>query len=76
MDWDALIEVLSESVKDETVRADIYKKLFDLVGTNDADDSLDQDFVFDDVYEKYVEDLDDDEPLYEDDEDGFNYDDE
>lgn len=75
MDWDAVIEVLSETVKDESTRSEIYKKLFDLVGTHDVEDSLDQDFVFDDVYEKYIED-EEDEPLYEESEDGFDYDDE
>ena len=75
MDWDAIIEVLSETVKDENTRSEIYKKLFDLVGTDDADDSLDQDFVFDDVYEKYVKDLDDVEPYADDEADGFEYDD-
>jgi hypothetical protein len=75
MDWDALIEVLLETVKDENARSEIYKKLFDLVGTHDADESLNQDPLFDDVYEAYVSD-DEDDSLYEEDEDGFDYDDE
>ena len=73
MDWDALIEVLSESVKDDVTRADIYKKLFDLIGTHDASDSVDQDDVFDGVLENYLHD-EDEEELYEDDGDGFDYD--
>ena len=75
MDWDALIEVLLETVKDENTRSEIYKKLFDLVGTHDADESLDQDPIFDDIYEDYVSDSEDDS-LYEENEDGFDYDDE
>ena len=74
MDWDALIEVLLETVKDDITRADIYKKLFDLVGTHDASDSTDQDDVFDGVLENYIHD-DEEEELYEDESDGFDYDD-
>ena len=74
MDWDALIEVLLESVKDDVMRADIYKKLFDLVGTHDASESTDQDDVFDGVLENYIHD-EEEEDLYEEDEgDGFDYD--
>jgi D-Tyr-tRNAtyr deacylase len=72
MDWDALIEVLSETVRDDNVRADIYKKLFDLVGTRDAEDSEDQDDVFDKVLNQYIWDDEDDKEQEED--DGFNYD--
>jgi hypothetical protein len=73
MDWDALIEVLLESVKDDMVRSDIYKKLFDLVGTHDAAESEGQDDVFDGVLESYIHD-DEEEVYYEDDGDGFDYD--
>jgi hypothetical protein len=73
MDWDALIEVLLESVKDDMTRSDIYKKLFDLVGTHDASESEGQDDVFDGVLENYIHD-DEDEEYYEDDGDGFDYD--
>ena len=73
MDWDALIEVLSESVREDNARADIYKKLFDLVGTHDASDSEGQDDVFDRVLEQYIWD-DEDEEILEDDGDGFDYD--
>ena len=76
MDWDALIEVLLESVKDENTRSEIYKKLFDLVGTHDAEESLDQDHVFDDILEKYIQDNEEEDTLYEENEDNFDYDDE
>lgn len=72
MDWDALIEVLTESVRDDATRGDIYRKLFDLVGTRDASDSEGQDDVFDNVLGKYVWD-EDDEDSYTDDDDGFDY---
>ena len=75
MDWDALIEVLTESVRDDAIRGDIYRKLFDLVGTRDASDSEGQDDVFDTVLGKYVWD-DNEEEDPEDEGDGFDYDDE
>lgn len=74
MDWDALIEVLTETVREDAARGDIYRKLFDLVGTRDASDSEGQDDVFDNVLSKYVWD-DDDEIAEEDEGDGFDYDD-
>ena len=74
MDWDALIEVLTESVREDATRGEIYRKLFDLVGTRDASDSEGQDDVFDNVLSKYV--WDDDDDIVEEDEDGFDYDDE
>jgi D-Tyr-tRNAtyr deacylase len=74
MDWDALIEVLSESVRDDNTRSEIYKKLFDLVGTHDASDSEGQDDVFDKALGQYVWD-DEEEELDEDEGDGFDYDD-
>ena len=73
MDWDALIEVLSESVRDDATRGDIYRKLFDLVGTRDASDSEGQDDVFDTTLNKYVWD-DSDEEEYVDDGDDPDYD--
>ena len=73
MDWDALIEVLSESVRDDATRSDIYRKLFDLVGTRDASDSEGQDDVFDTTLNKYVWD-DSDEEEYVDDGDDPDYD--
>ena len=73
MDWDALIEVLSESVRDDATRSDIYRKLFDLVGTRDASDSEGQDDVFDTTLNKYVWD-DSDEEEYVDDGDDLDYD--
>jgi len=74
MDWDALIEVLSESVREDNNRAEIYKKLLDLVGTHDTEDSLGQDEVFDKVLEQYIWD-DDADDVYEDDGDDIDYDD-
>lgn len=73
MDWDALIEVLSESVRDDAIRGDIYRKLFDLVGTRDASDSEGQDDVFDTTLNKYIWD-DSDEEEYVDDGDDLDYD--
>ena len=73
MDWDALIEVLSETVREDAVRGDIYKKLFDLVGTDDASESEGQDDVFDRVLEQYIWDDEDDDVIEE--EDDFSYDD-
>jgi D-Tyr-tRNAtyr deacylase len=73
MDWDALIEVLTETVREDVVRGEIYKKLFDLVGTDDASESEGQDDVFDRVLEQYIWDDEDDDVLEE--EDDFSYDD-
>ena len=76
MDWDAIIEVISDTIKDDSVRADIYKKLFDLVGIHDTEDSIGQDDAFDNVLEKYRWDDTDDDSLYEDDGDDIDYDEE
>ena len=73
MDWDALIEVLTESVREDATRGEIYRKLFDLVGTRDASDSEGQDDVFDTTLNKYVWD-DSDEEEYVDDGDDPDYD--
>lgn len=72
MDWDALIEVLTESVRDDFTRGEIYRKLFDLVGTRDASDSEGQDDVFDNTLSKYVWD-EDEEDIYHEEDDGFDY---
>ena len=72
MDWDAVIEVISDTIKDDTVRSDIYKKLFDLVGVDGAQDSEGQDDVFDSVLEGYIYD-DEDDIVYNDEDDGFDY---
>lgn len=71
MDWDALIEVLSDTIKDDTVRSDIYKKLFDLIGVDGAQDSEGQDDVFDSVLEGYI--YDDEDELFEDTGDDIDY---
>ena len=74
MDWDAIIEVISDTIKEDNVRSDIYKKLLDIVGVDGAQDSEGQDDVFDKVLEKYIYDDDMDE-LYEDNGDDPDYED-
>jgi len=75
MDWDLIVDVICDNVKDNNVREDIYRKL--LEESNDsrmAEDSLGIDDVFDKVFiEIHDEDEDD---LYDDDNDDYSYDDE
>ena len=74
MDWEALINVISDSIKDDSLREDIYRKL--LIETEDfynSEDCLGSDDVFDKVWEELSEENnDDDEDVY-DDGDDFGY---
>jgi hypothetical protein len=74
MDWDLIVDVICDHVKDGNIREDIYRKL--LEESNDsrmAEDSLGIDDVFDKVYIEMTD--NEDEDLYEDDNDDFGYED-
>jgi hypothetical protein len=74
MDWDLIVDVICDHVKDGNIREDIYRKL--LEESNDsrmAEDSLGIDDVFDKVYIEMHD--QEDEDLYEEDNDDFGYED-
>jgi len=66
MDWDAVIEVISDTVKEDNVRSEIYKRLFEIVGTSDAVESLEQDNVFDEALWAYTRDEDEEDEIEQD----------
>ena len=66
MDWDAVIEVISDTVKEDSVRSEIYKRLFEIVGTSDAVESLEQDNVFDEALWAYTRDEDEEDEIEQD----------
>lgn len=76
MDWDLIISVISDLVKDDSTRHEIYKKFMEAAEYTDRSeiiDSLDQDPVFDNVWERYFADTDQEEN-WED--EGYDYDEE
>ena len=71
MDWDTLIEVLSETIKDDNLRSEVYEKIMKAGYLAEAEDSLGQDDIFDDTWhvvftdnktnhEEYDEEIEDD----------------
>ena len=72
MDWNNIITVISELVKDDTIRFQIYKRLLDASDYVDKDiieeDCIGYDSAYDEVWEQYS-DLDEDEELFEEDDD-------
>lgn len=79
MDWSQLISVISDLVKDESAREQIYKRMLDASDHTEREDIEDEclgyDDAFDSVWEEYFAEDKDEEDLYES-EDGFDYDDE
>jgi hypothetical protein len=77
MDWNQVISVISELVKDESTRSQIYKRLLDgsdyLEREIIEEECLGYDDAFDTVWKEYfAEDKDDDPDEYE----SLDYDDE
>jgi len=78
MNWDSIIDVLMEEIKDDALRAIIYKKILEVSDSySDGEESLGLDDVFDDVMDSFVE---EDEEEDEDEEmddmsDGYDYED-
>lgn len=76
MDWELVINIISDAVKDESLREEIYTRLLEeSEDFNNAEDCLGSDNVFDKVFEELYEEYENKEDLYEDDNDDFGYDD-
>lgn len=77
MDWNQIISVISDLVKEDNVRSQIYKRLLDGSDWTEKDsieeECLGYDDVFDEVWNEFFAD-EDDEDLYEDDGDDLDYD--
>jgi len=73
MDWNQIISVISDLVKDESTREQIYKRLLDSSSWSERDaieeECLGYDDAFDSVWEEYYA-----EEKQEIDEDDINYD--
>ena len=62
MDWDSIIEVLMEEIKDDALRGTIYKKILESSDSfSDGEESIGLDNVFDQVIEEYFEEEDDED---------------
>lgn len=77
MDWDIIIHTILDTVKDDNLREEIYRKLLEeSEDFENAEESLGSDEVFDRVFEDtYSEYDEEDEDIYGADDD-FGYDDE
>lgn len=77
MDWNQIISVISDLVKEDNVRSQIYKRLLDGSDWSSRDsieeECLGYDDAFDNVWSEFFADEEDDY-LYEDDGDGLDYD--
>ena len=74
MDINAFINIIAETIKDDSMRSEIYNNLLDVASTSDIRSvDLGIDSVFDNVYEEYTESYNDDD-LEETEEEDFNYD--
>ena len=74
MNINAFINIIAETIKDDSMRSEIYNNLLDVASTSDIRSvELGIDSVFDNVYEEYTESYNDDD-LEEIEEEDFNYD--
>lgn len=74
MNINAFINIIAETIKDDSMRSEIYNNLLDVASTSDIRSvELGIDSVFDNVYEEYTESYNDDD-LEETEEEDFNYD--
>jgi hypothetical protein len=71
MDWEQLINVISELVKDVSIRSQIYKRLLDASDyserENIQEDCLGYDDAFDDVWNEYYAENEEEDEEQEDD---------
>jgi len=59
MDWDLLISIISDLVKDDNTKAEIYKRFIESSEYSEKElisESVGQDEIFDDVFNEYFED--------------------
>ena len=76
MDWNQIISVISDLVKDESTREQIYKRLLDSSSWSERDsieeECLGYDDAFDNVWEEYYaeekQEIDEDDIKYDEDE--------
>ena len=62
MDINAFINIIAETIKDDSMRSEIYNNLLDVASTSDIRSvELGIDSVFDNVYEEYTESYNDDD---------------
>jgi hypothetical protein len=77
MDWELVVNIISEAVKDDGLREELYRKLLEESDDfNGAEECIGSDHVFDKVYDELYEEFEDADSLYEDDGDDFGYEDE
>lgn len=75
MDINSFINIIAETIKDDSMRSEIYTNLLEAASTSDISHiELGIDSVFDHVYEEYVEVDKSDIDAEETDEDDYNYD--
>ena len=76
MNWELVINIISELVKDERLREEIYRNLIEeSEDFNSASECLGHDNVFDKTYQEVYEEYHEDDDLVEDDGDDYDYDD-
>lgn len=77
MDWETIINTISDIIKDDSLREEIYRKLLEETADLErSEDCLGEDDVFDRVWEELFEELEEEEDNYDDNEDDYPYDDE
>lgn len=76
MNWELVINIISELVKDEKLREEIYRNLVEESEDFDgAGECLGHDNVFDKTYQDVYDEYNDEDDLKEDDGDDYFYDD-
>jgi hypothetical protein len=65
MDWEAIIEALTATVRDDAIRAEIYRYLMLNGHHDDGEHYLGEDDVFDQTWEEIAEEAQSDEEFIE-----------
>lgn len=74
MDWNQLISIISENVKDDSNRTNIYLRLLEISDNDtEGEECLGYDDAFDIAWEQHIG-YEDDEDDYAEEEDDYNYD--
>jgi hypothetical protein len=75
MDWELVINTISDIIKDDSLREEIYRKMLEETQDFDrSEDCLGEDDVFDRIWEELYDEYEEEENTY-DDNDDFGYDD-
>lgn len=78
MDWDLLINVISDLIKDDTTRYEVYKRFIEAAEYSDRElisESLGQDSAFDEVWDDYFAEEDDTVDFVSDEDADYEYND-